>query len=599
MKYDQDIIEEIRLSNDIVGVISEYVRLVQKGNDFFGLCPFHNEKTPSFHVRPERQMFYCFGCGASGNVISFIMQMENYSFVEALKFLADKAHINIDRNPVSPEENQKAEKRKLLQEIHQKAARFYYGLLKKHDIATHARQYIEKRGITKEFQTKCGLGYAAGNQVPLSSYLSSKGYSYDDLILTGLTIKSTKDGSYYDRFYGRLMFPIFDVSGNVIAFGGRALNDQNPKYLNSPETPIFDKSRNLYGLNFARLSKTREIIVVEGYMDALSLYQAGFSNVVAALGTSFTQNHARILRRYADSIIILFDSDEAGEKATLRAIPHLTSAGLTVKVAQTTDSKDPDEYIQKHGREKFSELLKDAKSHVAFEVFAARKKYDLEHNEGLISFTKEVSSIIGKIQNDVEKEVYLKEVSSMTGISVDSIKKEVEIAYQKSVKNPQVKNYTPLPYTQKKTQQTSLYPKGLLDAQKSLLNIFINSPSILIATKDHLESTEFSIEVYRKIFELLLEFYNTGKDFLPAELINYFDSPEEQKTVSDVINQNLDFLDASLKEKSVNDQIKKIKLHNIEKEIIRYGEENNAEMLILCHKKKRNISDLYITFTDG
>ena len=358
MRYSDDLVEEIRMKNDIVDVISGYVKLTRRGSSYFGLCPFHNEKSPSFSVSPGKQMYYCFGCGAGGNVFNFVMEYENYTFGEALKHLADRAGVQLPKIEYSGEAKKKAERRAALLEINKLAAGYFYYQLRR-ESGRQAHEYLTGRGLSEETIRKFGLGYSDKYSDDLYKYLKSKNYSDELLRDSGLFNVDERRGMY-DKFWNRVIFPIMDVNNRVIGFGGRVMGDGKPKYLNSPETTIFDKSRNLYGLNFAKQTRKRELILVEGYMDMLSIYQAGFHNVVASLGTAFNQEHARTLKRFADDVILLYDSDEAGTNAALRAIPVLVKNGFHVKVTQVPDGKDPDEFIKAKGAAEFSKLLVNA-----------------------------------------------------------------------------------------------------------------------------------------------------------------------------------------------------------------------------------------------
>ncbi|MBN2222938.1 MAG: DNA primase, partial [Vallitaleaceae bacterium] len=379
MYYPDEVIEEVRLNSDVVDVIGSYVHLQKKGSSYFGLCPFHHEKSPSFSVSKDKQMYYCFGCGAGGNVISFIMAYENYSFVEALRFLADRAHITLPEAEITEEMRSALNYKQRLYDTNRQAAVFYYRMLYS-DVGKNALAYFDQRGVDEEIRKKFALGYATFMKDDLMNYLLSKGFTKKEMLDCGLISEDKgRSGAYHNRFFNRIMFPILDVHGRVIAFGGRVMGEGEPKYLNSPETTLFDKSRNLYGLHLARKSKNHQfLIIVEGYMDVIALHQAGFDNAIAALGTSFTSGHGQLIKRYADEVVLCFDSDSAGVKASLRAIPILKSSGLVVRVLQISEYKDPDEYIQKKGKESFEELLKTAIPSFMFEIRMLSQNYDLK-----------------------------------------------------------------------------------------------------------------------------------------------------------------------------------------------------------------------------
>ena len=367
MYYSDEIIEEVRSKNDIVDVISGYVKLKKQGSSYFGLCPFHSEKSPSFSVSRDKQMYYCFGCGAGGNVFTFIMEYENYSFVEALKFLAQRAGVELPQEEYSKEAKERADTRSALLEMNKLAAKYYYAQLKTEG-GRQAREYLQNRQLSQETITAFGLGYSSKYSDDLFRYLKMKGYSEEMIIKAGLVNVDEKHG-VYDKFWNRVMFPIMDVNNRVIGFGGRVMGDGKPKYLNSPETLIFDKSRNLYGLHRARTSRKPYFIVCEGYMDVISLHQAGFTNAVASLGTALTAGHAALIKRYVNEVYLTYDSDEAGTKAALRAAPILREAGVTTRVIRMEPYKDPDEFIKNLGAEAFDSFM--------FGLEMLEKGYDL------------------------------------------------------------------------------------------------------------------------------------------------------------------------------------------------------------------------------
>ena len=355
MRYSDDIIEEVRMKNDIVDVVSQYVKLNKRGSTYFGLCPFHNEKTPSFSVTPAKQMYYCFGCGAGGNVFNFVMEYENYTFGEALKHLADRAGVQLPKIEYSGEAKKKAERRAALLEINKLAAGYFYYQLRR-ESGRQAHEYLTGRGLSEETIRKFGLGYSDKYSDDLYKYLKSKNYSDELLRDSGLFNVDERRGMY-DKFWNRVIFPIMDVNNRVIGFGGRVMGDGKPKYLNSPETTIFDKSRNLYGLNVARTTRKNYLILCEGYMDVISMHQAGFTNAVASLGTALTSGHASLLKRYTQEVLLLYDSDDAGVRAALRAIPILREAGVSSRVVNLKPHKDPDEFIKALGAEEFEKRL--------------------------------------------------------------------------------------------------------------------------------------------------------------------------------------------------------------------------------------------------
>ena len=380
MFYSEDLVEEVRSRNDIVDVISGYVRLQRKGSSYFGLCPFHSEKSASFSVSREKQMYYCFGCGAGGNVFTFLMEYEHYTFPEAMKVLADRAGVQLPEQEASEEMRREQSLRSRILELNKMAAKYFYYQLRQENGA-HAMKYLKDRQLSDETIHRFGLGYANKYSNDLYRYLKGKGISDELLAQSGLMQVDEKHGMY-DKFWNRVIFPIMDVNGRVIGFGGRVMGDGKPKYLNSPETVVFDKSRNLYGLNFAKTARKKQLLVCEGYMDVISLHQAGFINAVASLGTALTSQHASLIRRYTDEVILTYDSDEAGVRAALRAIPLLAEAGVTARVLNMRPYKDPDEFIKALGAEEFQKRIDDAQNSFLFETDILQKSFDMNDPKG-------------------------------------------------------------------------------------------------------------------------------------------------------------------------------------------------------------------------
>ncbi len=375
MYYAEDVIEEVRSRNDIVSVISEYVKLQRKGSSYFGLCPFHNEKSPSFSVSPDKQMYYCFGCGAGGNVFTFIQEYENYSFPEAMKFLAERAGITLLEKEYSQEERRAQDLRTRILNVNKMAAKYYYYQLRTEN-GRQAMEYLKNRRLSDETIRSFGLGYSNKYSNDLYLYLKKQGVSDELLRESGLMNVDERNGMY-DKFWNRVIFPIMDVNNRVIGFGGRVMGDGKPKYLNSPETAVFDKSRNLYGLNVARTARKKSMLVCEGYMDVISMHQAGFKNSVASLGTALTTQHASLLKRYTDEVILTYDSDGAGIKAALRAIPMLKAAGISTRVLHMNPYKDPDEFIKTLGPEVFQERMDQAENSFLFEISILERYFDM------------------------------------------------------------------------------------------------------------------------------------------------------------------------------------------------------------------------------
>lgn len=563
MSYPREIIDEVRMQNDIVDVISQYVPLKQKGSSFMGLCPFHNEKTPSFSVNREKQFYYCFGCGAGGNVITFLMQMENCGFPDALKQLADRAHILLPE----PEKNAAAVALERLKDrlfqAHSAAGRFFYDTLQGEQGA-EARAYLQKRQLDPRIIRKFGIGYSPDSYDALTSHLREKGFTMDEILKSGLALENKNGGGYHDRFRGRIMFPIFDAQGRGVGFGGRILGKGEPKYLNSPETVLFSKSRNLYGLNFAKDARKRELILVEGYMDMISIYQAGFHNVVASLGTAFNQEHARTLKRFADDVILLYDSDEAGTNAALRAIPVLVKSGFRVRVTQVPDGKDPDEFIKANGAAAFSRLLLDAVHYISFEIACSRRNFNLENPEHRVRFATEAAQILARLESDIERNVYLGEVSRATGVEEDAIRSEIHKLTRKEEAAVRRENPARQPGPQGGARMPQRKEKGILEAQRNLLFACAQYKGVDEKLRDVLEEADFTEEVYRRLYAAIGRMWQESGCVFPADLVSRFEDAGEQKAAAEVFAVQLPWESGADMEKALNEQVRLLKRTKID-----------------------------------
>ncbi len=582
MYYPDSVIEDVRSGNDIVRVIGSYVQLKQKGTQYFGLCPFHKEKTASFSVSPDKQMYYCFSCGAGGNVYTFLMQMENINFPDAIKKLAEEINYTLPETDYSEELKRSKEEKERLIEINKVVARYFYDNLTENP-NNEASDYINKRGISRKMRIKFGLGYSLPRSDALLKEMTAKGHSNEDLLKLGLVIAG-KSGGYFDRFQGRLMFPIFDYWGNVVGFGGRILEKGEPKYLNSPDTVLFDKSKNLYGINYARKNRSREIILVEGYMDVIALFEAGFENAVAALGTAFNGEHAKLLKRFCDNVIILFDSDAAGIKATLRAIPILLANGLNVKILQLENAKDPDEYIKAHGREQFAKALKNTVSHITFRVNCLKQQYNLENIGEKVFFTQEVAKLLSSLNNAIERDAYIKEVAKLTDISAIAIKKETE--KQDLLLFDNQANLKPLP-----TLHSTAKERAESQAKKRLLLLLSKNHTVFEKLKPLLTEEDFGEGVFSKLFTVINQFYDTNRRLFPADILNYFDSGDEQNTVSEIFATKYIEPEKESLEKEINDLVKKIKRDATEKKLSTVTDAKELQNLI---ETKKNIEKIHI-----
>ncbi len=556
--YSDELVEEIRSGNDIVDVISGYVRLTKKGSTYFGLCPFHNEKTPSFSVSPNKQMYYCFGCGAGGNVITFLMEYENYTFPEALEVLANRIGIELPKQEMTAEQRKASDKRARLLEVNKEAAKYFYTLLRS-ERGTRAHEYFRNRGLSEETIKKFGLGYSHTYSDDLYRYLRSKGYEDELLKDSGLISIDEKRGGH-DKFWNRAMFPIMDVRGKVIGFGGRVMGDGEPKYLNSPETMIFDKSRNLYGLNLARTTKKNQILLCEGYMDVIALHQAGFDNAVAALGTAFTVGHANLLRRYTKEVYLTFDSDGAGIRAAKRAIPILKEAGITAKVINMQPYKDPDEFIKALGAEAYEERIKNAESSFMFEIRIMEEDYDLKDPEGKAAFYNEIAKQLLQFSEELEREVYIEAVAGKYGMGFENLRKLVN----KLGTQPELAR-------QVRQQQKGTMPKekrkkedGMKQSQKLLLTWLIEEPGLYQRIQEYIHPEDFTEEIYRKAAEILFRQYEEEGKPNPAQIVSLF-GEEEQREIAALFNARIEEVETKNdREKALKETILRIKQNSID-----------------------------------
>ena len=547
MFYPDEIIEEVRNQNDIVDVISEYVKLQKKGANYFGLCPFHNEKSPSFSVSPGKQMYYCFGCGEGGNVISFVMKYENYSFIEAVQMLASRAGIELPQVTRSKEEKENADKRSQILTINTLAAKFYYYMLKS-EKGAFAYHYLRGRELSDNTITGFGLGYSDKYSDSLYKYMKSKGYKDDILKETGLFTFEEK--GVHDKFWNRVMFPIMDVNNKVIAFGGRVMGDGKPKYLNSPETKVFDKSRNLYGLNIARTSRKDYLLICEGYMDVISLHQAGFNNAVAALGTSFTSGHASLIKRYAKEVVLTFDSDGAGIKAALRAIPILREAGLSIKVLSMKPYKDPDEFIKALGPEAYEERIEKATNYFIFQVGTLMNEYNLDDPSEKTEFHNKVADMLLEFEDEIERNNYLESVCRTFNIPLDGLRQLVKKKGLNYIGKKQREEKETIKSGNKEKEE------AVVLAQQILLTWLIEEKNIFESVAKYVSPSDFSDDFYKRVAGIFWAQMEEN-EANPAKIIDNFQDEDEHKKVaalfnSPLINQNLTMQE---KEKAVNDAV--------------------------------------------
>lgn len=585
MYYSDELVEEVRQRNDIVDIISGYVNLKKKGGNYFGLCPFHNEKSASFSVSPGKQMYYCFGCGAGGNVFTFIMNYENYTFAEAIKLLADRAGIALPEIEDSKEAREKENRRKTLLQINKEAATYFYYQLR----APQGRvglDYLKGRQLSDETMNRFGLGYSNKTSNDLCQYLRHKGYPDELIRESGVAVFNEKYGMS-DKFWNRVMFPIQDVNHRVIGFGGRVMGEGEPKYLNSPETPVFDKSRNLYGLNFARTARQDNIILCEGYMDVIAMHQAGFTQAVASLGTAFTSGQANLLRRYTENVILSYDSDGAGVKAALRAIGILKEAGLTGKVLNLEPYKDPDEFMKNLGREEFAKRLLQAENTFFFELRMMQKQYDLSDPEAKTKFYNEIAKKLCGFSEEVERENYTEAVAEKYNISMESLKKLVTgYAAKMGMTAEVIRPKQPV-------QQKNTPKEQQENVQKLLLTWLVEEPHLFKKIKKYITPLSFTNELYRQVAQELFPKLEEGKPN-PAAIISRFSQEEEQREAASLFNTKLPYMQQDMesqsqvqeREKAFHDIVVKVKRNAYEHDLKASGSDMEALSRVISGRQE-------------
>ncbi len=560
MRYSEDIIEEVRVRNDIVDIVSGYVKLQKKGSNYFGLCPFHNEKSPSFSVSPAKQMYYCFGCGAGGNVITFVMEYENYSFSEAFKMLADRAGVKLPVEEYSKEAREQEDLRAALLEMNKLAASYFYYQLKKPQGEAGYR-YLKDRQLSDETIVRFGLGYSNKTSDDLYRYLRGKGY--EDSVLKQSGLVTIEEKGSHDKFWNRVMFPIMDVNNRVIGFGGRVMGAGEPKYLNSPETKLFDKSRNLYGLNYARLSREKYILICEGYMDVIAMHQAGFTNAVASLGTAFTTQHAQLLKRYTDKVILTYDSDGAGQKAALRAIPILRDVGVSIRVLNMEPYKDPDEFIKNLGAEEFKQRIEQAQNSFLFEIEVLKKNYKMDDPEQKTEFYNQTARKLLEFPEALERENYLEAVSREFFINYQDLKRLVNRLgatlgpVRPSVRGEEEDNG--------KNQRKKDKEDGVMQSQRLLLTWLIENPVLFDKIKGVITPDDFIEELYHKVAQMVFDGHAAGT-LNPAEILNHFiDDDDQYRTVAGLFHASLkESLDNEEQKKAFSETIMKVKKNSLD-----------------------------------
>ncbi len=577
MYYPEELIEEVRTKNDIVDVISGYVRIQKKGSNYFGLCPFHNEKSPSFSVSQSKQIFYCFGCGAGGNVITFLMEYENATFQEAVKILADRAGINLPEMEYNEEARQKESRRARLLEINKEAARYYYYMLRDSRGRT-GYQYLSGRSLTDETMKKFGLGFADGSSSDLTAYLRARGYPDELLQESGLLAFDEKRG-VHDKFWNRVMFPIQDGNHRVIGFGGRVMGDAKPKYLNSPETMIFDKSRNLYGLNFARTSRKGNIILCEGYMDVIAMHQAGFTQAVASLGTAFTTGQASLLRRYTEDVLLAYDSDGAGVNAAMRAIGILKESGLRGRVIDMKPYKDPDEFMKNLGAAAFEERISQAQNSFFFELSILERDYQMEDPESRTNFHREIAKKLCGFEEEVERENYIEAVAQKYHIGFDNLRRLVSgYAARTGLVQPAVRPKSTV--ARKNTPE-----ENAKRSQRLLLTWITEEPALYPKIRPYIAAADFTEPLYKEVAERLFTDLEKGI-FQPAAIVSTFEDEQEQRAVAEIFNTQLqEITTPKEREKAFHDIIYAVKKNSFEYYSGRMGSDMNALSQVIAGKK--------------
>ena len=579
--YSREVIDEVISRNDIVDVISGYVKLKKNGSSYTGLCPFHNEKSPSFSVSGQRQLYHCFGCGVGGNVITFIMEYENMTFLEAVKMLGERAGVALPETSVSEQDKKERVIRDRLLEVNKIAATYYYRQLRS-DRGRAGLEYLKKRELSDSTINSFGLGFASQSTGELYKLLKEKGFDDDLLKESGLF---TYERGIHEKFWNRVIFPIMDINNKVIGFGGRVMGDAKPKYLNSPETRLFDKSRNLYGLNIARTSRKPNMIICEGYMDVISMHQAGFNQAVASLGTALTPGHARLLKRYTDNVLITYDSDEAGVKAALRAIPILKEAGLSTRVINMRPYKDPDEFIKAMGAEAFQERIDNAENSFMYEIGVMQSKYDRKDPESETAFEREVAAKLVTFQEKLERDNYTRAVCRQFMIPEEGMFQMVsKLGNQEGIMARAVNN--PVPAEKKPAKKRE---DGLRQAEKMLLTWIISDRDVFEKIGHYITPKDFIDPLFSDVAGKVYEQYEKG-NINPATIIGDYDTPEEYSEVAAMFSADLDAgLSTQEREKTLNDIVIRIKSNSLNNELKSTMDPRRMQEIIAQQQKLNQI----------
>lgn len=594
LRYSDELIDEIRNANDIVDVISQYVVLKRSGRNFFGLCPFHKEKSPSFSVSPDKQIFHCFGCGVGGNVFHFVSKIENVDFRETVEILAERAGISLPTLDSSVD-NKKQELKAKVYEVNKAASEFFQENLYK-STSKLAQEYVKKRRLDNNTLKSFMIGYST-NFDELYRHLKAKGFTEEQILASSLVNKA-ENGKFIDRFRKRLMFPIQDIRGRYIAFGGRVLDDSKPKYINSPENIVYSKGRHLFGLNVAKQYHLDKILIVEGYMDAISLHQRGIHYAVASLGTALTENQGRLLRKHAPQVIIGYDADGAGQAATQRGLEILRDLGCDVRILQIEGAKDPDEFVVKYGPERFQKYVDNAISLVEFKVKTLKKNLNIENVNDKIKFLNEIAKILSKVDNSIEKEVYVDKIAKEYGISNEAIYAEIDKLTRTNVASKKVLE-KPIAVVARKKEKEQQVPKRILRIEDTVISLLLNPEAEAYKKiKDNILPEDFKSEINQKIVTKLYEEFKKGNSninaildcFTEEEILNHItDIMADDFEITDVNKGIEDILHIYEKEKLTrkkNDVIKKLQDTNLTKEEIANLEEELSTIIITLAKMK-------------
>lgn len=588
MYYSDEVIDEVISRNDIVNVISGYVSLRKKGRTFEACCPFHHEKTPSFKVDRDKQLYHCFGCGAGGNVFTFIMEYENMSFPEAVQYLADKAGMTLPESSQSGQDASREKYKILLRDMNKTAAAYFHYIMRHTEHGKKAYEYFRGRGLSDETINQFGLGYADIYRDDLYRYLKGKGYSDAELKDSGLVVIDEKNGGS-DKFWNRAMIPILDINGKVIGFGGRVMGDGKPKYINTSDTVVFDKSRNLFAMNIARRSRRKGFICCEGYMDVISMHQAGFDNAVASLGTAFTFGHANILKRYTNEVYLAYDSDGAGVAATLKVISIMREVGISARVINMRPHKDPDEFIQTLGSEAFEERIKNAESAIMFEVRMLSERYNLNDPEERTSFHNETAKRLAQIEEVLERNNYIEAVSNLYHIDKAGL---TDLVHKYGIAG------VPRAEIVEREERRAEHESKVADPAKNkpmklLLTWMVNEPGLFQKLDGIIDETCFEDGVYRMVADKLFFQYRENGKVEPASIVTTFESLEEQRLVAEMLQTNIG-IDMTQEEinNAVTDVVKKIKLSSIEDKLAKTNDIGEMQNLI---RAKADLTKLHIS----